>query len=356
MARGANGKHTVGGASLGARARSDLRRPARRCVVAVTGARTFLGANLVGVLEEDETITKVVVLDVRNAQTAGAKTCYYEVDLTQSGVDARLAEILNAEEVDTVVHLAFAGNPTQATAWAHELESLGTMNLLNACRKQRVARVVMGSTTLVYGPNPGNPNFLTEAHPARGLYGAPYIDDKLDAEEQVRRFGSERPGTFTLILRLAPILGPTVDNFVVRWLSRRMVPTALGFDPLVQFLHEVDAVAGLRLAIESELTGTFNIVSRGVLPLSTVIKLAGRMALPLPYGLLRRLTSLMWLAQLGDAPPAFVAALRYLCIADGERAERELGFVPAYSSRDAVLDFEGALRLREARLLQEVVQ
>jgi UDP-glucose 4-epimerase len=248
-----------------------------------------------------------------------------------------------------VVHLAFASNPTQATAWAHELESLGTMNLLNACRKQRVARVVMGSTTLVYGPNPGNPNFLTEAHPARGLYGAPYIDDKLDA-------GLEQPGTHTLILRLAPVLGPTVDNFVVRWLSRRMVPTVLGFDPLVQFVHEVDAVAALRLAIESEASGTYNIVSRGVLPLSTVVKLAGRLALPLPYRLLRRLTALMWVAQLGDAPPAFVATLRYLCVADGSRAERELGFVPAYSGRDAVLDFEGALRLREARLLQEVAQ
>jgi UDP-glucose 4-epimerase len=57
-------------------------------------------------------------------------------------------------------------------------------------------------------------------------------------------------------------------------------------------------------------------------------------------------------AQLSEAPPAFVAALRYLCVADIELARRSLGFVPAYTSRDAVLDFEGALRLREARLLQ----
>jgi UDP-glucose 4-epimerase len=48
-----------------------------------------------------------------------------------------------------------------------------------------------------------------------------------------------------------------------------------------------------------------------------------------------------------------VATLRYLCVADGSRARSALGFRPMYSSRDAVLDFEGALRLREARLLHE---
>ena len=50
---------------------------------------------------------------------------------------------------------------------------------------------------------------------------------------------------------------------------------------------------------------------------------------------------------------AFVAALRYLCVADGTHARKGLGFRPIYSTRDAVLDFEGALRLREARLLHE---
>jgi hypothetical protein len=54
-----------------------------------------------------------------------------------------------------------------------------------------------------------------------------------------------------------------------------------------------------------------------------------------------------------EAPPAFVAMLRYLCVADGARARDALGFVAAYTSRDAVLDFESALRLREARLLHE---
>jgi UDP-glucose 4-epimerase len=49
------------------------------------------------------------------------------------------------------------------------------------------------------------------------------------------------------VLRLAPILGPTVNNYLTRYLGRRVVPTLMGFDPLMQFLHEVDALAAFKL-------------------------------------------------------------------------------------------------------------
>ena len=104
--------------------------------VAVTGASTFLGKRLVGLLEEDPAVRRIVVLDVKGSSAAGPKTVYYEVDLTQPGVESRLSEILHAENVDTLAHLAFAASPTQATAWAHELESVGTMNVLAACRRK----------------------------------------------------------------------------------------------------------------------------------------------------------------------------------------------------------------------------
>jgi UDP-glucose 4-epimerase len=87
------------------------------------------------------------------------------------------------------------------------------------------------------------------------------------------------------------------------------------------------------------------------LPISTVIKLAGRLAMPVPYGILRRVSALLWVAQLSEAPPPFAALMRHLCVVDCTRARRDLGFRPVYSTRDAVLDFEGALRLRSQKLL-----
>jgi UDP-glucose 4-epimerase len=321
----------------------------------VTGANTFLGRNIIGLLEEDDAVARVVVIDVKSPSSVGKKSVFYDVDLTQPAVESRAAEILHAEQVDTLVHLAFAENPTQATAWAHELESVGTMHVLAACRKHALSKLILRSGALVYGPHPSNPNFLVEDRALHGLHGAPFVNDKIDVENQVRKFAEERPQCRVTVLRMATLLGPTVDNYLARWLSRRFVPTVLGHDPLVQFLHEVDAVAALKLAIDREIAGTFNIVGDGVLPISTVVKLAGRFSVPIPYSVLRRLAALFWVAQLSEAPPAFVAALRYLCVADGARARSVLGFRPAYSTRDAVLDFQGALRLREAKLLHEAL-
>jgi UDP-glucose 4-epimerase len=179
--------------------------------------------------------------------------------------------------------------------------------------------------------------------------------DKIEAEREVRRFAESTPGCAVTILRLAPLMGPTVSSWVTRWLSRRLVPTMMGFDPLVQLLHEVDAVAAFKLALDRRAPGIFNIVGEGVLPISTVVKLAGRIAVPVPAPLMRAATSLLWMASLNEAPPHFVAFLRNVCVADGSAAKRGLGFVPAFTTREAVLDFAGALRLREAKLLSEAV-
>lgn len=321
--------------------------------MALTGADTFLGRNLVGLLEEDETVGRIVAIDTESPRTAGDKTRVYQVDLTEPSADARLSEILQAEEVDTVVHLAFLASPTHATAWAHELQSVGTMHLLNACREQRVRKFVLWSETLLYGPHPDNPNFLTERHPLRGLDGSVFLRDRIEAERETARFAEQRRDRVVTVLRLAPMLGPTVQNFVTRWLSRRLVPTMMGFDPLLQLLHELDAVAAFKLAIDRDVPGVFNIVGDGVLPVSTVVKLAGRVAVPIPHFVARQANALLWAAHLNEAPPAFLGYLRYLCVADGARARRELGFRSAFTSREAVVDFGGTLRLRDARLLAE---
>jgi UDP-glucose 4-epimerase len=325
----------------------------RARVVAVTGATGFLGSNLIGSLEEDDRIGRIVAIDVGAAPTAGRKTRSYDVDLTQPTAEARIAEILAAERVDAIAHLAFLASPTHATAWSHELESVGTMHVAVAAKHAQVRKLVLWSQTWLYGAHPSNPNFLTEKHPLRAPRNEPYFADKVEAEEQARKFGQRSPGVVVTILRTAPILGPTVHNAVTSYLARKLVPTMMGFDPLVQFLHEVDAIAALHLALVRDVPGTFNVVGDGVLPLSTVIKLAGRIAIPIPHPLARTVAAVGWVAQLVEAPPSFLKYLRFLCVADGQRAREALGFTPAYTSREALLDFVSAQRLRDVKLLTE---
>lgn len=321
-------------------------------VVAITGACSFLGKNLVGVLEEDERIGRIVALDVRPPPTAQKKTRFYEIDLTQPTADARLAEILATERVETLVHLAFLGSPTHATAYAHELESVGTMHVLVAVRQAQVRKFVMWSQTLLYGAHPTNPNFLSEKHPLRAPH-EPFFADKIQAESEANRFAERAPGSIVTILRTAPIVGPTAQSFITRYLSRKLVPTMMGFDPLVQFVHEVDAIGAFKLAVDRDVPGTYNIVADGVLPLSTVVKLAGRIALPVPHPIAESFGAAMWLAQLADGPPSFYKYLRFLCVADGAKARAKMGFRPAYTTREALVDFVTAQRLRDVKLLQE---
>jgi UDP-glucose 4-epimerase len=327
----------------------------RAKVVVVTGAASFLGANLVGLLEEDPGVARIVAIDVKPPGTAQRKTRFYEVDFTGASVEARLSEILDAEHADTLVHLAFMSTPTHGAALAHELESVGTRHILVAARHASIRKVVMWSQTLLYGAHPSNPNFLTERHPLRAPRTEAYFADKIDAEAEIARFAEQTPQSIVTVLRTAPILGPTVHNFLTRYLARRLVPIAMGFDPLVQFLHEIDAIAAFKLAVDRDNPGIYNVVGDGVLPLSTVIKLAGRLAVPVPHPLAETVGAALWLAQVAEAPPSFMHYLRFLCVADGAKARDQLGFRAAYTTREAVLDFTSAQRLRDVKLLHEAV-
>ncbi len=77
------------------------------------------------------------------------------------------------------------------------------------------------------------------------------------------------------------------------------------------------------------------------------------MALPLFHPVAETMIAAAWAAQAAYAPPSFLRYLRYLCVADGEKAARVMGFRPAYTTREALLDYIGAQRLRDVRLLQE---
>lgn len=311
-------------------------------VVAVTGACTFLGKELLRWLEEDPRCARVLALDVRPPPCRwGGKIEFVKLDLTQPRVDADLAALLQTAHVDTFVHGAFLSHPTHAAEWAHELEDVGTMHVLNACARNPPRRLVMVSTTLVYGAHAKNPNFLTEDADLRGHRDSRFVNDKVRAERQVQRFATEHPDVEVCVLRFAPILGPTVSNMYTRFLSRPVAPILMGHDPLMQFVHEQDAAYALFKAVDSSATGPFNIVGKGVLPYTTVLALLGRVPLPMPQLVARQLTKLLWATQLVGSPPSFLDFLLYMCVADGKRARAGLGFSPRLSIKRTLLDFLG---------------
>jgi UDP-glucose 4-epimerase len=310
-------------------------------VVAVTGACSFIGSETIKRMEEDRRYEKIVAIDIRKPNFPLDKTRFYKVDLTLPTADADLAAILARENVDTLVHAAFLSIPTHAVAWAHELEDIGTMHALNACAEAATRKLVVLSTTLVYGADSANPNFISEDTELRAAAAASYIHDKVGAERQVARFARENPGVRVTVLRLAPTLGPSIQNVVTRFFARPAAPRLMGYDPLLQLLHEDDAVAAFKLALDGDYPGAFNIVGDGVLPYSTVLALMGKLPLPMPHFVASSLAKALWAMQVVDLPPAFLDFLRYLCVADGDKARRVMGFAPRHDIKSTILDFLG---------------
>lgn len=322
--------------------------------VALTGAASFLGQNLIGLLEDDPRFERIVSLDITPPATRRDKTAHVDCDLTRPQSVELISERLREHGVETLVHLAFLSSPSHTEVYAHELESVGTMHALTGARGAGVSKLVAWSQTMLYGALPSNPNFLTEDHPLSARRGQSYFADKIEAEAEARRFAAT--GATVTILRTAPILGPTVRNYLTRYLAARVVPTLMGFDPLLQLVHEVDALAAFKHALLRDVAGTFNVAGDGVLPLSTVVKLAGRIAVPLPGPLASRAVSALWMAGGGFAPSSFLEYLRFVCVADNQRAKDVLGFAPAFPTREAVLDFAAAQHLRDVRLISDPLE
>src|SRR5439155_23675876 len=136
--------------------------------------------------------------------------------------DQRLLELLRDEGVDTVAHAAFFIDPRRDAGYAHELESIGTLNLLAAAAAAGVRRVVMRSFTAVYGARGHNPSFLTEEHPLQPDPGLRWVRDKLEAEQHAAAFARRYPELSVTVLRFAPLLGPGVHTFYTRILDHRL--------------------------------------------------------------------------------------------------------------------------------------
>ncbi len=313
-------------------------------VVAVTGAHGFLGSRLIEAMERDDTFGKILALDVRKPAVKSEKTVFQRIDLTLPTAGSAVAQAMRGENVDTVVHLAFLSDFTPRAEWAHELESVGTMHMLNACMEAEVSRYIHWGFTACYGARPDNPNFLTEDRPLPRFGEWNFLADKVEAEQQVAEFRRRNPHVCTAVLRTAPMVGPGIGNFITRYLGRGIVPVLMGYDPMIQLLHEDDAVDAFMHALKMNADGVYNIVGRSILPLRRILTLMGKKTVSLPLSGAVQGARMLWMAQLSNVPSGFWDFLKYPCVADGSKAEKELGWRAKYNVREIAESFRSGKR------------
>jgi nucleoside-diphosphate-sugar epimerase/1-acyl-sn-glycerol-3-phosphate acyltransferase len=307
-----------------------------RCIL-VTGAARSTGRRLIAALAASSRVARIIAVD----DFPLPDELPDKVEPIQASLDSpALMKALQTEGVDTLVHLGVSAEPEAmgGRAVMKERNVLGTMQLLAAAyHAPDLRRLVLKSTTAVYGSTPADPALWTESMPHEAPRSG-FGKDAIQVEDYVRSFDRRRRDVTVTILRLANQVGPTVTNPLIRYFELPTCPTVLGFDPRLQFLHEADTERVLeRAVLGPAVRGTFNVAGDGVVLLSQAIRIAGRPPLPIPEPLVSVVAEL--LRRTLDFSPEQVRYLQFGRVADTTAARERLGFTPKWSSLDAFRDF-----------------
>lgn len=305
--------------------------------VLITGIHGHVAGRLARRLEADGEVDAVVGVGLHEPSIDLARTDFVRADIRNPLV----VKILQGTEVDTVVHLGLLTAPGAAgRAQMKETNVIGALQLFAACqRAEGVRKVVVKSSAAVYGASPRDPALFTEEMSARSEPRGGFARDVSDVEQYARDFGRRRPDVVLTILRFANLIGPVVESTMTRYLSLPVIPTALGYDPRLQFLHEDDAVESLYRAVREDHPGIFNVAGDGAVPLSQAVRLMGKLPVPVVLPLAAPLAAVLRRLGLVDFPADQLSLLLYGRMSDTARLKRELGWSPRFGTKEALLDF-----------------
>lgn len=305
-------------------------------VVVVTGVSRFLGAQIAAQIAADPRVERVVGLD-RSDPSDDYRDLLRNVELRRVDLTRNSGNTLAKLGAEAVVHLAVTSSPHPGEgggrAAMKEQNVIGTMHLLAACQQAAtLRRLVVRSSTAAYGASFRDPAVFTEDTEARDVPRGGYGRDILDIEGYVRGFRRRRPHVTATVLRFAPFVGPTAETVLLRYFAQPFVPTVLGRDPRLQFIHVDDALEVLRRSVLEDHPGTFNVAGQGVITLAQALRRAGRVALPVAEPLLQAAT------RLGAVSLDQVDLFVHGRVVDTRKLRMEFGFSPR-STATAFDDF-----------------
>jgi UDP-glucose 4-epimerase len=310
--------------------------------VLITGVSGYWGTELARRLERSGHFEYIAGLDVRPPAADLERTDFIRADIR----NPLIAKLIPQTGVDTVVHsdVLLAPEPGKTRRQLHDINVIGSLQLLAACEEAKSVRtIVVRGSAAIYGAEPNAPEFFTEEMARSFPLKTTFQRDIAELEKYFETYARRYPEVTVTTLRFQPSLGPRIDSPLTRYLRVPIVPVQLGFDPLLQFIHADDAVAALEAALLRPLRGPVNVAGEGSITLSRLLRLAGKISLPVPsplFGSTLRVGSRVGLVEL---PPEAVPWLRYGLTLDCRRLINEIGYRPR-STVDTVRDFAEKLR------------
>jgi UDP-glucose 4-epimerase len=306
--------------------------------ILITGISSHLGTELARRLESDPDVEYVAGLDTRPPRRELERTDFIEADIRSP----TLLKLLPGTNVDTVVHNQIVRQPGPGISARamHDINVIGSLQLLAACEKTPTIRnIIIRGSAGIYGAEPAAPQFFTEEMSRLYPLRTRFQRDVGEIENYFETFSRRHPSVTCTMLRYQTTIGPSVNSQITRYLALPVVPTFLGFDPRLQFVHERDAIDAFVAAVRKPVRGAVNVAAPGTMGLTRMIRLAGKASLPLLPPAFNPTVNAMRRFGLFAMSPDFRLLLRYGRAVDVTRLAEEVGFAPRFSMEEAIADF-----------------
>jgi hypothetical protein len=261
-------------------------------------------------------------------------TTHHELDLTRRAAAHSVREVLGTVRPTDLVVLVRSQTPlvpARSGSFDVAIAKSVAAGVQQWCREGgSIEHLTVLSATAVYGLARAG-TLLFEESGSAGEDATPnsayaiWVSELREAERCYARLANEIGAALT-VLRAAPVVGGPIESLITEYLSAPMLVRVAGFDPPLQVLHYRDLLTAVARASVERPSMPMNIVARGVVPLSRLSALVGRIAVPLPGTVAERLVP-------GSVGSDF---LSYRCIADGTRALEAMSFSARYTTEEAL--------------------
>lgn len=307
--------------------------------VLVTGVSRWWGGLLVQRLVEQKGIAEVIAIDTDEPHCDLGDADFLKLDIRHS----LIGKLVRSVGIDTVVHTQTTIDSVDPDARrAHETNVIGTVNLLAGCAGEDspVRRLVLKSSAHVYGARHDLPGLLREERRVASSSPHSFVRDMIETESNFVDFTIRNPKSSAVLLRFTNSLNPDEPAPLARYLDLPLVPTVLGYDPLLHLIHREDVVEALVRATLGGGSGPYNIAGANPLPLSALLAGVGKVGAPLlPPAGLRLVAAALAAANLTFLSPQLVDLLRWGRTLNLRRGEKELGFRARRNTMEALDDF-----------------
>jgi nucleoside-diphosphate-sugar epimerase len=319
--------------------------------VVVTGASGNVGTSVLEALGRELRVKEIVGIARRVPEVQMPKVEWVGADVTEDDLVPVFAG------ADTVVHLAWAIQPSRDEAVTERINVEGTRRVLDAVARAGVGALVYASSVGAYSPGPKQRQ-VDESWPVEGIKTSFYSRHKAAVETILDAFERREPEVRVVRLRPGLIFkaeaaseirrlfaGPLLPGFLVQ---KRLIP----FVPRVprlcfQAVHSRDVGEAYRQAVVRDVHGAFNIAAEPEIGVDELCELFGARSFPLPTGVLRGAASLSWKLRLQPSSPGWIDLALGVPAMDTTRAREDLGWEPAVSSLDALGDLLDGMRHAE---------